>query len=217
MHLVKCGVHKMETLLGPFWGSNLNLSWGKCGIWLVDQWVPTSLCVFVCLIVDCTLRAFDIIILDACLAIVFVWGMGILIILIDPLAYPHILTLFSIWLLYSPWLVYSQCCLSLSSLYLDSFCYILSWSSWSMLSLLYIHLYYHTSCLAVCRFGWYIHVFCMTVCCMTTLLLCDACVACLCGTHTYPLVSKSLVLLDFVFLDLVFDTRLVALFVLRPS
>ena len=58
---------------------------------------------------------------------------------------------------------------------------------------------------------------CMTTCYMTSLLLHDACVTCLCGTHTYPLVSKSLVPIDLVSLDLVFDMRLVTLFALQPS
>ena len=34
-------------------------------------------------------------------------------------------------------------------------------------------------------------------------------ITCLCGTHTYPLISKSLVSANIVFLDLVFDMRLV--------
>ena len=70
MH-AKCGVHKMATPLGITRGSSLNMSLGKCGIWLVNQRVPTSLCAFVCLIIDYTLRALDIIILNACLVIVY--------------------------------------------------------------------------------------------------------------------------------------------------
>ena len=62
-----------------------------------------------------------------------------------------------------------------------------------------------------------IHVLCMTTYCITSFLLHDACVACLCGTHTYPLVSKSLVLVNLVSLDLVFDMRLVTSFALRSS
>ena len=62
-----------------------------------------------------------------------------------------------------------------------------------------------------------IPVICMTVWCMTALLLCDACIACLCGTHIFPLTSNSLVSVDLVSLDRVFDMRLVALFALRPS
>ena len=47
-----------------------------------------------------------------------------------------------------------------------------------------------------------IHVICMTAWCMTALLLCDACIACLRGTHIYSLTSNSLVSVDLVFLDL---------------
>ena len=62
-----------------------------------------------------------------------------------------------------------------------------------------------------------IHVLCMTVWCIIALLLCDACVACLCGSHIYSLTSNSLVSVNLVSIDLVFDMRLVAMFVLRPS
>ena len=113
-HEPKCGVHKMATPPGKIRGSNLSLKLSKYGVWLVDQWVPTSLCARVYLIVDCTLRALDIIILDACLVIVFVWGIDMLIILIDPFAYAHILTFLVVWLLCSPWHVHYSCCLSRS-------------------------------------------------------------------------------------------------------
>ena len=62
-----------------------------------------------------------------------------------------------------------------------------------------------------------IPVICMTGWCMTALLLCDACISCLCGIHIYPLTFNSLVSIDFVSLNLVFDMRLVTLFALRPS
>ena len=63
-----------------------------------------------------------------------------------------------------------------------------------------------------------IYLFCMIVCYMTSSHPdVIAWVACLCGTHTYPLISESLVLVDFVFWGLVFDTRLVALFALLLS
>ena len=114
-HRVKYEVHKMATLLGITRGSNLNLRWGNCGVWSIDQWVPTSLCASVCLTVDYTLRILNIIILDACLVIIFVWDIDMLIILIDHFDYPHILTLLAIWLLCSPWHVHSSCCLSHSS------------------------------------------------------------------------------------------------------
>ena len=60
-------------------------------------------------------------------------------------------------------------------------------------------------------------VICMTSWCMTVPLLCNVCIACLCGTHIYPLTSNSLVSVDLVSLDLVFDTSLVTLFALRSS
>ena len=53
---------------------------------------------------------------------------------------------------------------------------------------------------------------CMTTWCITVILLCDACIVCLCGTHIYPLTSNSLVSVNLVSLDLVFDMRLVTLF-----
>ena len=67
------GVHKIATSLGIiFKGSNLNSSWGKCGIWLVDQWLPLSTCL--CMI-GCWLRieSFDMFICDACLVIIVHW------------------------------------------------------------------------------------------------------------------------------------------------
>ena len=57
-------------------------------------------------------------------------------------------------------------------------------------------------------------VICMIAWCMTAILLCDACIAYLCGTHIYPLTSNSLVLVDLISLYLVFDMRLVTLFAL---
>ena len=62
-----------------------------------------------------------------------------------------------------------------------------------------------------------IPVICMTTWCMIAILLCDACITCLCGTHIYPLSSNSLVSVDLVSIDFVFDMRLVTLFALRPS
>ena len=62
-----------------------------------------------------------------------------------------------------------------------------------------------------------IPVICMIAWCMTAILLCDACIACLCGTHIYPLTFNSLDSVNLVSLDLVFDMRLVTLFALRPS
>ena len=62
-----------------------------------------------------------------------------------------------------------------------------------------------------------IPILCMTAWCMIAILLCDACIAYLCGTHIYPLTSNSLVSVDLVSLDLAFDMRLGALFTLRSS
>ena len=42
----KMWVHKMATPLRMFRGSNLNSSWGKCGVWLMDQWIPSH-CSFI--------------------------------------------------------------------------------------------------------------------------------------------------------------------------
>ena len=217
MHRTKCGVHKMATSLGITRGSSLNISWGKCGVWLVDQWVPTSLCAFVCLTINYTLRALDAIILYACLVIAFVWGIGMLIILIDHFDYPYKLTLRTIWLLCSPWHVHSFCCLSHSSWHV--------WFSWLYIIIIIMEhaiLARYSSRLSyfmlrLCVDLDDIHVLCMTTYCITSFLLHDACVACLCGTHTYPLVSKSLVLVNLVSLDLVFDMRLVTSFALRSS
>ena len=62
-----------------------------------------------------------------------------------------------------------------------------------------------------------IYVIYMTAWCITAILLCNACIVCLCGTHIYPLTSNSLDSVDLVSLDLVFDMRLVTLFALRSS
>ena len=51
-HCAKCGVHKMVTPLGITRGSSLNISWGKCGVWLVDQWcLPLIVFLFVWLFI----------------------------------------------------------------------------------------------------------------------------------------------------------------------
>ena len=68
--------------------------------------------------------------------------------------------------------------------------------------------------LSLCVDLYDIYLLCITVCCMTTLLLHDACIACSCGSYTYPLISNSIVSVDFVFLDLLFDMRLITLIVL---
>ena len=213
----KCRVHKMVTPLGITRGSSLNLGWGKCGIWVVDQWVPTSLCAFVCLTVDYTLRDLDIIILDSCLVIVFVWGIDMLIILIDPFDYPHILTLLIVWLLCSPWHIHSSCCLS-RSFWHDWF----SWLYIIMIIMEHVILARYSSwlsyfLLSLCVDLDDIFLFCMIAWCMTALFLHDACIACLFRSHTYPFISNSLVSVELVFLDLVFHMIFVALFALRLS
>ena len=65
-------VHKMATSLRKFRGSNLNSSWKKYGVWLVDQWIP--LCTCLCMI-GCWLHveSFDMFIRDACLVIIVHW------------------------------------------------------------------------------------------------------------------------------------------------
>ena len=122
----------MTTPLGNLWGSSLNLSWGECGIWLVDQWVSTSLCASVCLTIYYALRALGINILDVCVVIVFVWSIDMLIILIKHFAYSHILTLNVVRLLFSSWHAHSSCCLSCSS-----------WHAW------FLVVYYH-DCYRAC-------------------------------------------------------------------
>ena len=135
---------------------------------------------------------------DACLVIMFIYDIDILIISIDSFGYHSILTLLVVWLSYSSWHVYPHYFLSYSSWYVDSLGCILSWSSLSMLSLLYIHLDYFVFCFlfSLCVDMDDIYALCMIVCCMTSLLLHDACIACLYGTHIYPLTSNSLVSID---------------------
>ena len=153
----------------------------------VGTYLTTSLCAFVCLIVDYTLRALDIIILDACLVIVFVWGIVMLIILIDPFAYLHILTLLVVWLLCSPWHVHSCCCLSCSSWHV--------WFSWLYIIMIIMEhaiLVRYSSRSSYFLFSLCvdlddIHVLCMTLYCMTSLIPCD-CMSCLSmwDTHLSP-------------------------------
>ena len=176
----------MATPLRITRGSSLNLRWGKCGVWMVDQRLLTSLCAFVCLIVYHTLRAFDVTILDAWLVMVFFWGINMFIILIDHFTFPHILTFLVVWSLCSPWHELSSCCLSRSS-----------WHVW------FLVVYYH-SCYGACYHCQIfflinlcvdlddIYLFRMTVCCMTSLILCD-CMSCLsmCGTHLFPYLQLS--------------------------
>ena len=68
----KTQVHKIATPLGMFRESNLNLSWGKCGVWLINHWIPLSMCL--CMI-GCWLHveSFDMFICVACLVIIVHW------------------------------------------------------------------------------------------------------------------------------------------------
>ena len=82
---------------------------------------------------------------------------------------------------------------SLVCISVDSLACILSWLSWSMLSLLYIHLDYHTSYLA-CVSIWMIYTYFARLLGAWLLFFCvTACIACLCGSHIYPLTSNPLV------------------------
>ena len=100
---------------------------------------------------------------------------------------------------------------------IDSFYYILSCLSQHIVYSCYIHILLIIFLPSLCVDMDDILVICMTAWCMTALLLCDACISCLCGTHIFPLTFNSLVLVDLVSLDRVFDMRLVALFALRLS
>ena len=96
---------------------------------------------------------------------------------------------------------------------IDSLYFILSYLSQHIIYSFYILFFLSCFLLSLCVDMDDIPVLCLTACCMTTLLLCDACVACPCGAHIYPLTSNSLVSVDFVSLDLTFDMRLITLLV----
>ena len=182
--------------------------------WLINGY--PSLRVFVWLGVDYALRAL------ICLSLIHVWLLCSFVMLtcwlhrliLLPFS---IVTILVVWLSCFPGHVYSHFYIP------HSF-----WHDW--LSLLYIILFLSTYCPlcyipilfiislpSLCVDMSDIPVICMTVWCMTALLLCDACLVCLCGTHIYPLTSNSLVSVDLVSLDIVFDMRLVTLFALRSS
>ena len=92
---------------------------------------------------------------------------------------------------------------------IDSICCILSCLSRHIVYSYYIPILLIIFLLSLC-----VDMSDIPVICMTAILLCDACIACLCGTHIYPLTSNSLDSVDLVSLDLVFDMRLVTLFAL---
>ena len=100
---------------------------------------------------------------------------------------------------------------------IDSICCILSCLSQHIVYSCYIPILLIISLPSLCVDMSDIHILCMTAWCMTALPLCDACIVCLCGIHIYLLTSNSLVSVDPVLLDLVFDMRFFALFALRPS
>ena len=70
-------IHKMATPLKIFRGSNLNSSWGECGVWLVDQWILLSMCFGM---IGCWLHveSFDMFIRDACLVVMFICDIDML-------------------------------------------------------------------------------------------------------------------------------------------
>ena len=162
-------------------GSSLNLRWGKCGVWWVDQWVHWEL----------------LISLDACLVITLIRDIDMLIMLI------FYLVCLSIKALILPWLfcslhMYRLIVIYLSTWCVDSFACILSWSSLSMLSLsLFTLIVIFSLSLRVDMCG--ISALCLTACCMIALLLHDCPflawlhVGCLCGPQIYPLTSNPLV------------------------
>ena len=141
-------VHKMVTPLRKFRGSNLNSSWRKYGVWLVDQWIPLSICL--CMI-GCWLHieSFDMFICYAYLVIIVHWRCS----------HVDYINWFSYLLLHSD----SSCCmiilLSLTCIF--SFLYISFILAWLILFILYYLIYlnilfllvyipffYHVSCLA---------------------------------------------------------------------
>ena len=135
----------MATPLGMFRRLNLNSSWGKCGLWLVNQWILFSLCVFVWLGIDYTLRAL------ICLSVMHIWlllflrDVHMLIMSIDPLAMIILLTLTSMFTLL--YILFVLICWFLFVYYLDPF--------FSMLSLLYTHLSYLILAQFLCKYNWY--------------------------------------------------------------
>ena len=108
-----------------------------------------------------------------------------------------------------------------------SFLYISFILAWLILFIIYYLVYLnilfilviYLSCflLSLCVDMNDIPVICLTTCYMTTLFLHDACIVCLCDAHIYPITSNSLVSVDLVSLDLIFDMRLVTLFALWLS
>lgn len=171
----------------------------------VHLYIFAYICMYLfCMAACCMITLF---LYDACLVIIVYW------------LYWHVdyIDWFSYLLLHSDSFYCIIILLSLTCIF--SFLYI----SFILASLILFVVYYFVYILLIlslpslCVDISDIHFLCMIAWCMTALLLCNACVVCLCGTHIYPLISKSLVSVDLVFLDLIFDMRFVTLFALRSS
>ena len=186
----------MATLLGTTRGSNLNLRWSKCGVWLVDQWVPISLWASVCLTFDCTLRTLNVIgcMVGYCVHLghwhadyadwlswlrilmyrffcaSLLYPLGTLTCWLCYLAYLSIVTLILPWYFCSPYMYRLTCCISF-----DLMC----WFSCSYIILIIfehavfvpIHLDCHNLYVDMSD----IFVLCLTVCCMIAFLCVIAC------------------------------------------
>ena len=148
-HEPKYGVHKMVTPLRIDRGSSLNIGWSKCGIWLVDQWVPTSLCACVCL--RLLIAHWEVLV---SLSFMHAWLLNSFEALACRLYWLIISFFLTHWLflLYDHSTHLGMYIILIAYLIhfdmIDSFGCILSWLSWSMLSFLDIHLDYHISCLS---------------------------------------------------------------------
>ena len=133
----------MVTPLGIFKGSDLNSNWGECDIWLVDRWIPLSMCLGM---IGCWLHveSFDMFICDTCLASMFICDVDMLITSIDSLTYFSIMTLLVVWLSCFPRHIYSHFGIS-HSYWHDWFylLYIILFISTYCLFLLYSYLAYH--------------------------------------------------------------------------
>ena len=165
-----CEVTKTKWPL--HWGnlgwSNLNLIWGKCGVWLVSWWIPSP-CGFLCLSVHSTLRVWcdDFLWFIA----ISIWDIDMLMILIDFLDCLSILILILPWLSYSLWHVCTHCCIS---------CFLSDWLiCLYIILIIFEHVILVTFILIVMfSFGLCVDMddilgFCLIVCCMTSRLLCD--------------------------------------------
>ena len=132
-----------------------------------------------------------------CFIAIFVWDIDMLIMLIDHL------TLLSIVTLILP------CLFLLPHMYRLTIVYHLIWHDWfSRLYIIMIVVEHAIICqiffsISLCVDLDDIYLFCMMFVAWLLSFCVIAWVTCLCGTHTYPLISKSLVLVDLVFWGLV--------------